>query len=61
MVLPHGTVDEVKKFVEQCIEDLGEGGGYILSPSHNIQPDTPVENILAMYEHAVSYIPSYMK
>ena len=27
----------------------GKGGGYILSPCHNIQPDTPLENVLAVY------------
>jgi uroporphyrinogen decarboxylase len=28
---------------------MGDEGGYILAPSHNIQPDVPTENILAMY------------
>ena len=28
---------------------VGAGGGYIMSPSHNIQPDTPIENVLAVY------------
>ena len=31
------------------IETVGAGGGLILAPAHNMQPDTPVENILAMY------------
>jgi uroporphyrinogen decarboxylase len=29
---------------------LGHEGGYVLAPGHNIQADTPVENIIAMYE-----------
>jgi uroporphyrinogen decarboxylase len=29
---------------------VGAGGGYILAPSHNIQPDTPLRNVLAVYE-----------
>jgi len=29
---------------------LGQGGGYILAPSHNIQADIPPENVVAMYE-----------
>jgi uroporphyrinogen decarboxylase len=33
---------------------LGDGGGYILAPCHNIQPITPVENIVAMYEEGYS-------
>ena len=28
----------------------GAGGGYILAPCHNIQPLTPPENVVAMYE-----------
>ena len=49
-----GTVNssivvEVKRAVEQCIEDMGEGGGYVLGSVHNLQPDVPIENILAMF------------
>lgn len=50
-VMPHGTVDEVKSEVERRIRDLAVNGGYVLNAVHNIQPDVPVENILAMYEH----------
>ncbi|MFQ5811289.1 MAG: hypothetical protein ACE5JM_16855 [Armatimonadota bacterium] len=28
---------------------VGADGGFILAPCHNIQPDTPTENVLAMY------------
>ena len=51
-VLPHGTPREVENEVSRCIETLGPGGGYILGPSHNIQPDVPLQNILALYEAA---------
>lgn len=51
--LPFGTVEDVRQEVRDRIEVLGGGGGYILAPTHNIQPDTPVERILAMYETAV--------
>jgi uroporphyrinogen decarboxylase len=40
----------VRAEVRQRTATLGRAGGYIIAPSHNIQPDTPVENILAMYE-----------
>lgn len=53
-VLPHGSVDDVKRMVKQRIEELGQGGGYVLSSCHNIQPDVPLENILAMFSHAVT-------
>jgi uroporphyrinogen decarboxylase len=48
--LPFGTVEEVRQEVRDNLRILGAGGGYILAPCHNIQPVTPMENILAMYE-----------
>jgi uroporphyrinogen decarboxylase len=48
--LPFGTVAEVRQEVHDNLRILGNGGGYILAPCHNLQPITPVENILAMYE-----------
>jgi uroporphyrinogen decarboxylase len=47
--LPFGTPDEVRQEVRDNLRILGAGGGYILAPCHNIQPNTPIENILAMY------------
>ena len=32
---------------------MGKGGGYIFAPAHCIQPDTPLENVLAIYEEAL--------
>ena len=60
-VLPRGTTADVKRMVEERIEQLGEGGGYVLSPCHNLQPDVPAANIVAMFDHAREYVPSYMK
>ncbi len=51
-VLPHGTEEEVRAEVEKRIADLAPGGGYVLAPVHNIQPDVPPENIVAMCDHA---------
>lgn len=48
--LPFGTVDDVRREVIENIEILGEGGGYILAPCHNIQAVSPAENIVAMYK-----------
>ncbi|MDF1513656.1 MAG: uroporphyrinogen decarboxylase family protein [Anaerolineae bacterium] len=50
-VLPFGTVDEVRTEVQYCMDTLGAGGeGYIVCSCHNVQPGTPVQNILAMVE-----------
>ncbi len=48
--LPFGTVNDVRDEVIANIETLGKGGGYILAPCHNIQANTPPENIVTMYE-----------
>ena len=37
------------KFVLR-IEQMGEGGGYILAPAHNFSNDIPLENMLAFFE-----------
>ena len=55
--LPFGTVDDVRREVEELIAVLGKGGGYILGPSHAIQAGTPAENIVAMFDTALSVYP----
>lgn len=54
-VLPLGTPEEVREEVKRRIEDLDGGGGYILCAVHNIQPEVPPENVVAMYEAALEY------
>lgn len=48
-VLPHGTPAEVREHVRRQIAAAGEEGGYILCTAHNLQPDTPLENLLALF------------
>jgi uroporphyrinogen decarboxylase len=48
--LPFGTPADVKREVAENIRIFRGGKGYIVAPCHNIQPITPTENILAMYE-----------
>ncbi len=56
--LPQSSAEEVRRVTRERIDVLGRGGGYILSPTHNIQIDTPPANIVAMYVEAGSFIPS---
>ena len=52
-LLPHGTADEVRRATRELIDTMtGDGGGYILAASHTIPPETPIENIFAMYHEA---------
>ena len=43
---PQDVINEVK----ERITTLAQGGGLIIGPTHNVQPDTPLENIMAFYE-----------
>lgn len=50
-VLLHGTTAEVRENVIETLRVLAPGGGYLASPSVDaITEDTPVANILAMYD-----------
>lgn len=43
--LSRGTPDEVRDEVKRLIETVGAGGGYICSPAHFIEPESPLANI----------------
>ena len=49
-LLPNGTPEQIKSEVKRIASVLGKGGGYIIAPAHNIQDDTPVENVLAFVD-----------
>jgi uroporphyrinogen decarboxylase len=51
--LPHGTVEACRAEARHRLDVIAPGGGYIFAPAHCIQPDTPLENILAVYEEAL--------
>lgn len=48
-ILPFGTPEEVVREVGENIASLGTYGRYICAPCHNLQPGTPIENILALF------------
>ena len=51
-----GSVDDVRAEVRQAIDALAtDGTGFIVAPCHNIQPVTPIDNVLAMYDEAHRY------
>jgi uroporphyrinogen decarboxylase len=54
-VLNRGTPEDVRREVKYKIETLAAGGGYILNPVHNIQPDVPVQNLITMIDAALQY------
>lgn len=51
--LPFGTVEECRAEARHRLDVIAKGGGYIFAPAHCIQPDTPLENVLAVFEEAL--------
>ena len=47
-VLPFGSPEDVKRHVQNSIRALAPGGGYIVSPAHNVQSDIPPANMVAL-------------
>jgi uroporphyrinogen-III decarboxylase len=46
-ILTFGTPLEIEAEVDRCLQRAAPGGGYILSPSGRIDPETPEQNLLA--------------
>ena len=53
--LSFGTPDDVKNEVKKYLNIFKPGGGYVFSQVHNIQPEVPIENIIAMYDTFFEY------
>jgi uroporphyrinogen decarboxylase len=53
--LPWGKPEDVRAEVRARIWEMGHGGGYLLSSSHRLEHDVPVENTLAMIDEAHEY------
>jgi len=51
-LVPYGTPAEIESEVRRVAKVGGAGGGLILAGAHNIQGDTPPQNVLAIYETA---------
>ncbi len=53
--LPSGSPEAVRDEVRRRVEDLMKGGGFVFAAVHNIQPDVPVRNVVAMLETIAEY------
>ena len=50
-ILPHGSPEEVKRAVADCVATLApDNTGLLLAPSHRLMTDIPMENLVAMLE-----------
>ena len=51
-VLPTATPEEISEHVREQIGIFKPGGGYVFTQVHNVQPNVPAENVIAMLEAA---------
>lgn len=49
-VLNNGTPEQVREQVLQRLEIMSKGGGFVFNTVHNILPDVPADNIIAMFD-----------
>jgi uroporphyrinogen decarboxylase len=55
-VLIEGSVEDARQLTRHSLEIMMPGGGYVCSPSHDfLLPETPVENVIAVYETIQEY------
>ena len=57
LLLRQGTPHQVSEGVQDLLNAMGHGGGFFLGPSHKLKVETPVENVLMMYETAKKWKP----
>ena len=48
--LPFGTPDEVRREVLERCRIFSASGGFVFSPTHNVQAKTPLKNLIAMLD-----------
>ncbi len=52
----NGTPEDVKREIHELVALFGKfNGGYIGGTSHTIMPETPLDNVIAMYEAFAEY------
>jgi uroporphyrinogen decarboxylase len=54
-ILNLASTQQVKAHVTHNLDIFSRGGGYVFNTIHNIMPDVPPENIMAMFEAVNEY------
>ncbi len=56
-IMPYATAEEVYEETKKAAKILSKGGGFIGGNIHNVQPDVPVENLLAELQALKDTVP----
>ena len=51
-ILNRGTPGQVYDYARRMIDIFAPGGGFVFNQEHNVMPDVPPENLIAMYRAA---------
>jgi len=53
--LPFGTVEDVREEMERIIDTFSERCALFISPTSNVLPDCPLDNVIEAHRHAIAY------
>ena len=53
--MPYGTPEEVRRKVFENLDIAGKHGGLYVCPTHLLEPEVPVENVVAYVQACVDY------
>ena len=54
-VMPFGTPEDVRQTVFENLDIAGEKGGLFICPTHMLEPEVPVENVIAYIKACTDY------
>jgi uroporphyrinogen decarboxylase len=57
-ILPNGTADQVRQHTLDQLSVFGTDGGFVFQQVHNVMPNVPPQNIVAMFEAVGSWRPA---
>jgi hypothetical protein len=49
-VMPFGTPEDVRRNVREMIDKVGQGGGFVIAPTHFVPAEVPWENVQAFFD-----------
>jgi uroporphyrinogen decarboxylase len=55
--MPFGSPDDVRAIVRERVQTLGDDGALVLSPTHILEPEVPLDNIYAFFDAVQEYGP----
>ena len=54
-VLPFGTPNECREMTKERLRIFSKNGGYVFNTIHNIQGNTPIDNLIAMFDEVKNF------